>query len=115
MSTGPARVSIASVHLYWLPLGAGDNTGCVRTNGHVYEAITARLQRRDPCRLLHSALEVSLATGRFVIEMAPVWSADDPDRGVACEGPVGLRRLGRFRAFRYEVRRWPDGAIPDVA
>jgi hypothetical protein len=28
---------------------------------------------------------------------------------------VGLRRLGRFRAFRYEVRCWPGGRIPDVA
>jgi hypothetical protein len=25
------------------------------------------------------------------------------------------RRAGRFRLFRYEVRRWRDGVIPDVA
>lgn len=32
-----------------------------------------------------------------------------------CEGTVGARVLGRFRAFRYEVRCWPDGHIPDLA
>ena len=36
-----------------------------------------------------------------------------PDRGVVGEGPVGDRRLGHFRLFRYEVRRWRDGEIPD--
>ena len=30
------------------------------------------------------------------------------------EGPVGLRGLGRSRLFRYEVRCWRDGRIPDV-
>jgi hypothetical protein len=27
---------------------------------------------------------------------------------------VGTRALGRFRAFRYEVRCWPGGCIPDL-
>ncbi len=31
------------------------------------------------------------------------------------EGPVGLRSLRRWRVFRYEVRRWTGGSIPDVA
>ncbi|MGH3742049.1 MAG: hypothetical protein ACRDT1_12030 [Micromonosporaceae bacterium] len=31
------------------------------------------------------------------------------------EGPVGLSWFGRFRLFRYEVRRWLDGVIPDIA
>jgi hypothetical protein len=52
---------------------------------------------------------------RFAIEMAPIWSTDTPDRGVVCEGPVGLRTLGRSRFFRYEVRCWRGGAIPDIA
>jgi hypothetical protein len=47
--------------------------------------------------------------------MAPVWSTDAPDRGVACEGPVGSKLLGRSRLFRYEVRCWRDGFIPDAA
>lgn len=47
-------------------------------------------------------------------EMAPVWNEASPSRGVICEGPVGARWLGRFRAFRYEVRCWAGGRIPDV-
>ena len=30
-------------------------------------------------------------------------------------GPVGARALGRFVLFRYEVRCWRDGVIPDAA
>ena len=37
------------------------------------------------------------------------------ERGVVAEGPVGLRWLGRSRLFRYEVRRWRNGTIPDLA
>jgi hypothetical protein len=33
---------------------------------------------------------------------------------VVVEGPVASRRLGCFRVFRYEVRRWRDGAIADA-
>ena len=105
----------ASVDLYWLPLGAGDNTHCVRINGRVFEWTSAWLQRREPQDLYHAALEVRTPAGRFVIEMAPVWSTDAPDRGVVCEGPVGMRWLGRSRLFRYEVRCWRGGSIPDVA
>jgi hypothetical protein len=101
--------------LFWLPLGAGDNTHCVRVNGRIYEVGAALAQRRDRCDLYHSALEIEHDTARFVIEMAPVWSLDGPARGTVCEGPVGLRVLGRSRLFRYEVRRWRDGVIPDVA
>jgi hypothetical protein len=104
----------ASVDLYWLPLGAGDNTHCVRTNGRIFEWIAARLQHRERCDLYHAALEVRIDPDRYIIEMAPVWSTDAPDRGVVCEGPVGLRWLGRSRFFRYEVRCWRDGVIPDI-
>jgi hypothetical protein len=100
------------VDLYWLPLGAGGR--CVRTNGLIYEAIAARLARRERLALYHSALEVHLAGDRFVIEMGPVWNTSDPQRGVVGEGPVGLRVLGGSRLFRYEVRCWRDGRIPDV-
>jgi hypothetical protein len=103
----------ASVDLYWLPLGAGAH--CVRWNGRVYEAVVARHERREPRDLYHSALEVHLGDDRFVVEMTPVWGGTDLDRGVVCEGAVGLPWLGRSRFFRYEVRRWRHGAIPDVA
>jgi hypothetical protein len=34
---------------------------------------------------------------------------------VVAEGAVGSRLLARFRIFRYEIRLWPGGHIPDVA
>jgi hypothetical protein len=105
----------ANVDLYWLPLGAGDGTGCVRTNGRVYEMVAARREHRSPCRLYHAALEVRLDEQRFTIEMAPAWSLDDVERGVVAEGPVGRPWLGRSRLFRYEVRRWRDGVVPDIS
>ena len=101
----------SGVDLYWLPLGAGGRF--VRSNGRLYEALAARLEHRDRSDLYHSALEVHLAGARYVIEQAPVWNMTQPDRGVVGEGPVGDRRLGRFRLFRYEIRCWPDGVIPD--
>jgi hypothetical protein len=115
MSTEEVVPAAASVDLFWLPLGAGDNTHCVRTNGRIFEWAAARHQHRKPLDLYHAALDVRTVRGRFIIEMAPVWSTDAPDRGVVGEGPVGLRCLGRSRMFRYEVRCWRDGDIPDVA
>jgi hypothetical protein len=102
----------ASVDLYWLPLGAGGR--CVRLNGRAFEALVTRREHRRACDLYHSALEVRLGPDRWAIEMAPVWNTREPDRGVVAEGPVGLRWLGRSRLFRYEVRCWQGGRIPDV-
>ena len=107
----PAETA-AAVDLYWLPLGAGGHF--VRLNGRVFEAAAARAERRPACDLYHSALEVRVAAGRFVIEQAPVRDARGEQRGVVAEGPVGIRWAGRFRIFRYEIRRWRDGRIPDV-
>jgi len=101
-----------AIDLYWLPLGAGGHS--VRWNGKIYEALAAWHERRPSHDLYHSALEVRHRGRRYVIEMAPVWNETSPNRGVVCEGPVGARCLGRFRAFRYEVRCWPEGRIPDV-
>jgi hypothetical protein len=109
------REKRARVDLYWLPLGAGDGSGCVRWNGHIYEALAARHERRDARDLYHSALEVTLGTDRFVIEMTPAWGNNQEDHGVVCDGSVGLPRLGHSRFFRYEVRRWRNGSIPDVS
>jgi hypothetical protein len=102
----------SAIDLYWLPLGAGGRS--VRLNGLVFEAIAARLQHRGRADLYHSALEVHVPEGRFVIEQAPAWGTSG-ERGVVAEGPVGTRPAGRFRLFRYEVRRWRDGVIPDIA
>lgn len=109
---GMTAKSEPGVDLYWLPLGAGGHS--VRLNGLVFEAVVARLERRPPCDLYHSALEVRAPSGQFVIEQAPVRDNDGAKRGVVAEGAVGSRLAGRFRIFRYEVRRWRDGVIPDV-
>jgi hypothetical protein len=106
-------VTPAQVDLYWLPLGAGD-ASVVRWSGRLYEALAARRDHRAACDLFHSALQVQVDADRFVIEMAPVWSRR-PDRGVVGEGAVGLPWLGRSRLFRYEIRRWLGGVIPDLA
>jgi hypothetical protein len=102
----------SAVDLYWLPLGAGGRS--VRWNGRVYEAVVARLGRREPRDLYHSGLEVHAPEGRFVIEMTPIRDGGGADRGVVAEGSVGLAPAARFRLVRYEVRRWRDGVIPDV-
>jgi len=104
--------SESGVDLYWLPVGAGGHS--VRVNGRVFEALAARLERRPPCDLYHSALEVRVPEGRFVIEQAPVRDGNGLERGVVAEGAVGSRWAGRVRIFRYEVRRWCGGIIPDV-
>jgi hypothetical protein len=102
----------AGVDLYWLPLGAGGHF--VRLNGRVFEAVASRRERRAACDLYHSALEVRVPEGRFVIEQTPVPCGDGARRGVVAGGAVGARWAGRLRIFRYEVRRWRDGVIPDA-
>lgn len=102
-----------SIDLFWLPIGAGGYS--VRWNGRIYEALAALHEGRPACDIYHSALEVRHGGGRYVIEMGPAWGASGPNRGVVCGGPVGAKWLGRFRLFRYEVRGWRDGLIPDAA
>ena len=102
------------VDLYWIPLGAGAGGGLVRWSGRCYEAAAAAVGRRRRQQLFHSALDVRVDGVTTVIEMTPVWITRG-ERGVVGEGPVGLRALGRWRLFRYEVRRWTGGSIPDVA
>jgi hypothetical protein len=104
--------SESSVDLYWLPLGAGGRS--VRLNGRVYEAVVSRLERRAACDLFHSALIARAPDGTFAIEQAPAWRSD-AERGVVAEGAVGSAWLGRFRLFRYELRCWRGGTIPDIA
>ena len=86
-----AKKHHACVDLYWLPLGAGDASHCVRWNGRIFETLAARRERREVCDLYHSALEVHLGPDRFVIEMSPAWGNKQGDRGVVSEGSVGLR------------------------
>jgi hypothetical protein len=103
--------SSPGIDLYWLPLGAGGRS--VRLNGRFFEAVASRLEHRDPCDLYHSALVVRIPAP-FVIEMTPVPDDEGRLRGVVAEGAVGSRWAGRLRLFRYEVRCWRDGVIPDL-
>jgi hypothetical protein len=102
-----------AVDLYWIPLGAGGHS--VRFNGRVFEAIAAAHEHRTRCDLYHAALVVELNGDRYTIELAPSPDADEASRGVVATGPVGSRYLGWWRLFRYEVRCWRGGSIPDLA
>ena len=99
--------------LYWLPLGAGGHV--VRWNGRLFEWLSARRERRAALDLYHAGLMLHHDDVTYAIEMGPVWNVPATDRGVVCEGPVGTRWLGRSRVFRYEVRCWAGGQIPDIA
>ena len=103
---------LAAVDLYWIPLGAGGHS--VRFNGRVFEAAVSLLERRRPLDLYHAALVVHVTEGRYTIESTPVPNADAQARGAVAGGPVGSRWAGRFRIFRYEVRCWLDGVVPDL-
>jgi hypothetical protein len=101
-----------TVELYWIPLGAGGHS--VRFNGRIFEAIEAALQHRQRCDLYHAALVVEIDGIRYTIELAPSPDSDQASRGVVATGPVGSRFLDRWRLFRYEVRCWRGGSIPDL-
>jgi hypothetical protein len=109
---GSGRPGSAGVDLYWLPLGAGQRV--VRLSGAVYEALMARREHRRPRDLYHAALEVRVPEAVFAIELTPVPDGNGTARGVVSEGPVGSRQLSALRLFRYELRCWSGGAIPDI-
>lgn len=109
------RPPVDGVDLYWLPLGAGDSIPVVRCSGRAFESLAAVRQHRERCDLYHAALEIRTDGHRYVVEMTPAWGAAGQDRGTVTSGPVGLRALGRSKFFRYEVHRWCDGSIPDIA
>lgn len=101
-----------ALDLYWLPLGAGGHS--VRFNGRVYEAVVAAWQRRRRCDLYHSALVATTPEGLYAIEMAPELIGGRGEHGAIAGGSVGSRLLGWSALFRYEVRLWLGGIIPDL-
>ena len=101
----------ATIVLLWIPVGAGGHL--VGHTSRWWERVHAMLARRKPQLLLHAALDIHVDHDHYVIEMAPQWSGPRVDRGVVATGPVGLRWLGRSALFRYEVRCWRGGTIPD--
>jgi hypothetical protein len=72
------------------------------------------VERRRALDLYHAALQVRLGDGHFAIEVAPSPDAYGRRRGVVAEGSVGSRYAAVFRLFRYEVRCWSGGTIPDI-
>ena len=114
--TGPSGMT-PRLELYWIPLGAGRSIGSrvVRFSGGIYERLEALIQHRTAEALFHAALVADTPTGRCVVEMTPVPRIGSAaERGVVGGGAVGSRLLGRARIFRYEIRRWPGGVIPDI-
>lgn len=108
------RHSQPGVYLYWIPLGAG-GSGFVRMNGRIYEWGKALIERRRPLHLCHTALVVRLPEGEFIVEtMWPSPDSDTGSRGVVVEGPVFAPWLTSTRVFRYEVRCWRNGVLPDA-
>lgn len=103
--------SNATIELLWIPLGAGQHV--VRICGRAFERLASTVGRRERCDLYHSALIVD-GEAPVVIEMAPVADRRGGGPGVVSSGPVGVGWLGRSRWFRYEIRRWAGGVIPDA-
>ena len=88
----------------------------MRISGKAYETLAALLHRRVRRDLYHSALVAVTSDAHFVIEMTPIPDGRGrQERGVVSEGPVGSRWLRRWPMFRYEIRRWRAGVIPDIS
>ncbi len=101
------------LELYWIPLGAG--TPVVQVSGRIYEFIYATAHRRRRHSLYHAALIATIDGEATIIESAPVPDDNGREaRGVVGMGAVGSKWLGPIRIFRYEVRRWTNGVIPDL-
>ncbi len=112
-SSGRMQAADRRLDLYWIPLGAG--TPVVAFSGRVYETLHGVVRRHPRHDLYHAALVADLDGTPTIVESAPVPDDDgEVARGVVAGGAVGSRLLGRFRVFRYEVRRWSGGTIPDI-
>ena len=105
-------VRMPAIDLYWLPLGAGGHS--VRLNGLRLRGDRRAPPASRPRRPLPLRARGRCARGAIRDRAGAGWGTTG-ERGVVAEGPVGIRWAGRFRIFRYEVRRWRDGVIPDVA
>jgi hypothetical protein len=112
MSQQAIEVNDDWVDLYWLPLGARGH--CLRWNARIFETVAAARQHRSRSDLYHSVLRIRSGGTTYAVEMRPVWNLPTAGLGIVCEGPVGMRALGRFRAFRYEVCCWPVGGPADL-
>ena len=79
----------------------------MRATGGAYRVLTGAAP-------YHSALTAEVDGAFWTIEVAPTPDENQASRGVVATGPVGARLAGRWRVFRYEVRCWRGGTIPDL-
>lgn len=100
------------VDLWWIPVGAGGHV--VVHTSRWWESLRARRAHRRPRPLFHAALKVADGPDEYVVEMTPAWGQTRGPRGVVAQGPVGIAWFGASRFFRYEIRCWRDGTIPDL-
>ena len=68
-----------------------------------------------PLDLYHAALVVTCPRAASRSRARRARGRRGHARGVVAGGAVGSRWAGAFRIFRYEVRCWRDGVIPDLA
>ncbi|KAA9135804.1 hypothetical protein [Microbacterium caowuchunii] len=108
---GTIGAPTSGVLLWWVPVGAGGHI--VIHTSRWWELLQARRQRRAPQPLFHAALEVFHGGTRHLIEMTPAWGTPSVPHGVVATGSVGAKWLAQSRLFRYEVRCWADGILPD--
>lgn len=101
------------IDLWWIPVGAGGHV--VIHTSRWWESLRALRARRRARPLFHAALDVFDGANQYVIEMTPAWGHSSGPRGVVAHGPVGTRCFGASRFFRYEIRCWEGGVIPDRA
>ena len=82
--------------------------------GWVYERWAARRAGREPARLFHAALRVSLDATPYVIEVAPEWSwGRGRSVGWWPAAPWAPGCWGSRAGSGNEVRAWRDGVLPD--
>ena len=95
----------------WVPATAGSCAGAAAPSKRV-----ARHEHRAPARPLSLGVRGPRSTASgYVIEMTPVWRLPRTATAASsAKAPLGSRRLGRSRLFRYEVHCWRGGVIPDV-
>jgi hypothetical protein len=100
-----------AVDLYWIPLGAGAHV--VRLSGKLYEAITAFIGPSPSVRPVpHRAGGRRLR--RPVRHRVRAHPGQPGTRTWRRRRRPGWDEAGRFRLFRYEIRRWRGGLIPDA-
>ncbi len=108
-----SNIGSGKVSLYWIPVGSG----CwpVKASSMLFELSSALRHLRTPRKLYHSALIVEVPEGKYIIEQAPVWDLAEYPKETVGEGAVGCKWLRKIKLFRYEVRCWKNGIIPDIS